>query len=210
MPISVFQNLSNLFLKSFILDSYYDINKLTHWTDEWLIKLNINNCKVVSYGINIDHNYPYHINSVQLEQLDSIQDLGVNFDSRLKFHKHIGDKINKAYPFLGIIKRNSTYLDKDAFITLYKALVRLHLEDAVQLWSPYTVAYIKKIEKVQMRATKLITCIKHLIYAERLSYLNLPTLHYRRLRGDMIMVFKIVTGIIDSIWYHLCLLVHTP
>jgi len=50
-----------------------------------------------------------------------------------------------------------------------------------------------------MRATKLITCIKHLTYAERLSYLNLPTLHYRRLRGDMIMVFKIVTGIIDSV-----------
>jgi ribonuclease P/MRP protein subunit RPP40 len=108
-------------------------------------------------------------------------------------------KINKAYSFLGLIKINFTYLSKDAFITLYKALVRSHLEYAVQLWSPYTVAYIKNIEKVQMRATKLITCIKHLPYVERLSYLKLPTLHYRRLRGDMIMVFKIVTGIMDRI-----------
>jgi len=58
------------------LSLHDDINKLTHWTDEWLIKLNINKCKVVSYGRNIDHNYPYHINGVQLEQLDSIQDLG--------------------------------------------------------------------------------------------------------------------------------------
>jgi len=49
-----------------------------------------------------------------------------------------------------------------------------------------------------MRATKLITCIKHLTYAERLSYLNLPTLHYRRVRGDMIIAFKIVTGVMDS------------
>ena len=59
---------------------------------------------------------------------------------------------------------------------------------------------LKKIEKVQMRATKQITCIKHLSYVERLKYLRLPTLHYRRigLRGDMIMLFKIVTGIIDS------------
>ena len=32
---------------------------------------------------------------------------------------------------------------------------------AVQVWSPYTVAYIKKIEKVQMRATKQMTCIYH-------------------------------------------------
>jgi len=70
--------------------------------------------------------------------------LGVNFDLQLKFYKHIDDKINKAYSFLGIIKWNFTYLDKDAFITLYKALVRSHLEYAVKVWSPYTVAYIKK------------------------------------------------------------------
>ena len=49
-----------------------------------------------------------------------------------------------------------------------------------------------------MPASKQTTCIKHLMYAERLSYLNVPTLHYRRIRGDMIMVFKIVTGIMDS------------
>jgi len=51
------------------------INKLTHWMDDWLIKLNINKCKVV-YGRNNDHNNSYHINGTQLEQLDSIKDLG--------------------------------------------------------------------------------------------------------------------------------------
>jgi len=101
------------------------------------------------------------INGVQLEQLYSIKDLGVNFDSQLKFYKHIDVKINKAYSFLGIIKRNCTYPGKDAFITLYKALVRSQLEHVVQVWSLLTEAYIKKVEKVQMRATKLITCITH-------------------------------------------------
>ena len=48
-----------------------------------------------------------------------------------------------------------------------------------------------------MRATKQ-SSIKHLSYVERLKYLRLPTLHYRRIRGDMIMLFKTVTGIIDS------------
>ena len=60
-----------------------DRNKLTNWTNEWLIKLNINKCKVVSYGRNVDHSYSYHINGVQLEQLDSIKDLGVHFDSQI-------------------------------------------------------------------------------------------------------------------------------
>ena len=67
-------------------------------------------------------------------------------------------------------------------------MVRSHSEYAVQVWSPNTVAYIKKIEKVKLRAIKQITYIKHLTYVERLSYLNLPTLRYRRQRGDMIMV----------------------
>jgi len=46
------------------------------------------------------------------------------------------------------------------------------------------------IEKVQKRATKLITNLKHMSYTDRLLNLKLPTLKYRRLRGDMIELFK--------------------
>jgi len=35
-------------------------------------------------------------------------------------------------------------------------------------------------------------------YKDRLMHLNLPTLKYRRLRGDMIEVFKITHNIYDS------------
>jgi len=53
---------------------------------------------------------------------------------------------------------------------------------------------IKAVEKVQMRATKLVIGVKSLPYCERLRKLNLPTLKYRRLRGDiMIEVYKILT-----------------
>jgi len=38
----------------------------------------------------------------------------------------------------------------------------------------------------------------HLSYIERLRQLKLPTLKYRRLRGDMIKVFKIVHNFYDS------------
>jgi len=48
---------------------------------------------------------------------------------------------------------------------------------------------ITEIEKVQKRATKLIISFKKFPYKERLRRLNLPTLKYRRVRGDMIEVF---------------------
>jgi len=57
---------------------------------------------------------------------------------------------------------------------------------------------IKDLEKVQMRATKLVLTDKHLTYKERLLQLKLPTLKYRHLRGDMIEVFKILTGKYDT------------
>ena len=34
-------------------------------------------------------------------------------------------------------------------------------------------------------------------YTQQLDYLNLSSLWYRRLRGDMIQVFKIINGIDD-------------
>ena len=49
-----------------------------------------------------------------------------------------------------------------------------------------------------MRATKLVISIKNLIYKDRLKRLNLPTLKYRRIRGDMIEVYKILTNKYDS------------
>ena len=50
----------------------------------------------------------------------------------------------------------------------------------------------KTVEKIQMRATRLIQEVKHLVYIERLAYLKLPTLLFKRLRGDMIMIFKLL------------------
>ena len=40
--------------------------------------------------------------------------------------------------------------------------------------------------------------MKDLNYEERLRKLQLPTLKYRRMRGDMIETFKILTGIYDK------------
>jgi len=43
---------------------------------------------------------------------------------------------------------------------------------------------IKALEKVKMRATRLVTALRDKPYQERLRTLDLPTLKIRRLRGD--------------------------
>ena len=49
------------------------------------------------------------------------------------------------------------------------------------------------IEGIQRRATKLVSEITHLSYPNRLKFLGLHTLEYRRLRADLIQVYKILT-----------------
>jgi len=45
-----------------------------------------------------------------------------------------------------------------------------------------------------MRATRMVQQLKNCSCEARLRRLNLPTLKYRRLRGDMIQVYNIVSG----------------
>ena len=103
-------------------------------------------------------------------------------------------KINKANSMMGIIQRTFEYLYDKCFSTVFKSLVRPHIEYANQVWSPYLMKHITALENVQRRATKLIPGYKELDYKERLKRLNLPTLSYRHLRGDMIEMYKILTG----------------
>ena len=86
-------------------------------------------------------------------------------------------------------------MDKYAFIKLYTALIRPHVEFANVIWYPHLRKDIESIERLQMRATKLIPGIKDLTYEDRLRKLQLPSLAHRRVRGDAIQTFKIIESI---------------
>ena len=47
---------------------------------------------------------------------------------------------------------------------------------------------------MQKTATKILPALRRLPYSERLKACQIPTLHYRRIRGDMIELYKIITG----------------
>jgi hypothetical protein len=76
--------------------------------------------------------------------------------------------------------------------------VRTHLDYACSVWAPYKKKYIEKIESVQKRATKQIPGFNNLSYPEILKKLKLPTMTYRRIKGDMIETYKIINEKYDS------------
>ena len=169
-----------------------DIDKLEAWTKIWLLRFNADKCHVLTMGKfeNILHTHRYKIGGKELEHVFEEKDLGVLVDSDLSFEEHITAKVKKANQITGLIRRSFTYLDGKSFVKLYTALVRPHLEYAQSVWSPQSKKLTDLIENVQIRATKLVDHIGNLDYSERLQLLNLPTLAFRRLRGDLIEMYK--------------------
>ena len=133
-----------------------------------------------------------------IELVDSIRDLGIIADNKLKFDKHIAEIAKRANSGLASIKRTMKFVNKETFNALYKSLVRPILEYCAPVWNPYKIKQIKTLESVQRRATRLVKEVKNKSYTERLLSLDLPTLSYRRRRGDMITTFKILHGMIDT------------
>ena len=81
------------------------------------------------------------------------------------------------------------------FLSLYKSIVRPHLEYTSVIWSPLYKKDKITLENIQRRATRLIPAMKGKTYPERLKRLGLPTLEYRRERADMVEVYKIMNDI---------------
>ncbi|CAG2250997.1 unnamed protein product [Mytilus edulis] len=184
-----------------------DLDRLCDWSRKWKLSFNASKCKVMHFGQNnnlsrytmLDNEDDY----VQVNPVTEEKDLGITFEPNLKFDKHITNCVNKAQRVLALIRISFDYLEKDMFIILYKSIIRPLLEYSTTVWSPYLKKDIRRIEKIQRRATKLVPSIKMLSYVERLRALGLPTLEYRRDRYDMIQVYKALHGIDDIKWQNM-------
>ena len=169
-----------------------DIDLLEDWSKQWLLKFNPDKCHVLTLGKfeNTRHTERYRIYGNELEHVFEEKDLGVTIDSELTFDDHICLKVKKANMMVGLIRRSFSFLSCNLFKMLYTAFVRPHLEYGQAIWSPHLKKHITLIENVQIRATKLVDGLSNLDYSERLKRLDLPTLAYRRARGDLIEVYK--------------------
>jgi len=173
-----------------------DIDRVVDWSTTWQMKFNTSKCKVVHIGRN-NTSQTYAMNNNCIESSPGERDLGVTVTEDLSFDTHIANAIKTANKLLGMISRTYDDKSKKNIIQLYKSLVRPHLEYATQIWRPYKQTQINSIEKVQQRATRMITGLGQDPYKVRLQKCNLLSLEMRRLRTDLIQTYKIIHGIDD-------------
>ena len=79
-------------------------------------------------------------------------------DSRLNFNEHVHSKTNKCYKIIGLIKKLSIHLPREALLGIYKSFVRPNLDYGdIIFGKPNNESFKSRIESSQYKACVAIT-----------------------------------------------------
>ena len=168
-----------------------DLERIILWSEKWQMEFNENKCKIMYIGKN-NKKEPLFLGQNLLVHTREEKDLGIMISDDLKVQSQCIKAANTGNKILGMIYRTFTNKTKNIMLQLYKSLVRPHLDYCSQAWNPHFKKDSDLLERVQRRATRMITECQGLPYQERLNILRLMTLEKRRLRADLLEVYKIL------------------
>ena len=128
-----------------------DIDNLYEWSLFNRLDFNVMKCVSTSFGTTKYVNV-YNLAGFNLNSVLAVNDLGVEFDTKLTFKNHITAKVKKSQQILSFVLRFSKTLKSiETCKLLYQSLVRSQLEYGSIIWNPQQIKYKTLIERVQKR-----------------------------------------------------------
>lgn len=177
------------------------IDRLYQWSVTWQLPIATDKCFLCRISNLHKTNMPAHtysVNGCELPSVDSIRDLGITVDNRLKFDKHISLIVHKAMVRCRLILKCFHSRNVSVMLKAYATYVRPILDYCSYVWSPHCKYLIEKVEKVQRFFTKRLTGLQNKSYCDRLKLLNLQSLECRRLFNDLVLCYKLLHDNLDS------------
>ena len=182
-----------------------DLNSVILWSEKNNMKLHSKKFDLMIHragpvGLSCELPFHYNVSSYQLpdhstlfETMD-LRDLGIQVSASGSWTNHINNIVEKAKGVSAWVCSVFKSRHKEVMITLFKSIIRSHLEYCCPVWNPQNIADIKKLEDVQKQFTLKIAGLGHLNYYERLAALDLMSLQRRRERYIIIHMWKLLYG----------------
>jgi hypothetical protein len=126
------------------------LNDLHTWPNNWQLRISLKKC--VSMLINAaghEPNTELKLGDNVIPATGDVKDLGVLIDNKLTFTAHINHIVTKALARANLISK--CFISNDTFTLLcaFNIYVRLLLEYASCVWSPYSISKIMQIDCVR-------------------------------------------------------------
>ena len=136
------------------------LNDLSHWYSLWRFKINEN--KSAHTTLALRHRQPplVHINNKPIPCCDTAKYLGVTFDKRLTWAKHIPTtklKLNQQLYSLRPILGKFSKLSLKTKIHIYNLLLKPIWLYGIQVWGTAKISNTRKIQVFQSKILRLIT-----------------------------------------------------
>ena len=101
---------------------------------------------------------PLLFNNNNVSQVNSQKHLGVILDLKLTFEEHLKNVFNKTNKTIGLLRKLSNLLPRQALVTIYKAFVRHHLGYGDVLYDQaFNNSFHAKMESIQYNVCLAIT-----------------------------------------------------
>ena len=172
-----------------------DLDKIHGWSQKWQMEFNTSKCSVIHMGESQKREMAaYKLGEEELKKVDKEKDLGVTITKNLDPGEHIGGIVRKAYAWWANLRMAFNYMDLRMAKILITQYIRPSLEYAAVIWNPHQKKDIAKLEKVQRDITRKVPGLQGLTYEERLEKLEITSLEERRVRGDVINMYKCIKG----------------
>ena len=173
-------------------------NRIAYWAENWQMRIATNKCLALRITNKTKHETTsadrYMLGGEYLNWCTEARDLGVLVDNKLLFNQHIANIVHKAHIRARLILRSFSSRDCNILMKAFVTYVRPLLEYCSSVWSPFTATNISKIEAVQRSFTRNITGLSSCCYNDRLYNLHLELLEIRRLKCDLVTVYKLIHG----------------
>ena len=104
------------------------------------------------------------INNIQIEQVTSFNFLGITIDKQLTWKHHVDKICSKISRAIGILNKLKNLLPLQIKINMYNSMISSHINYGILAWG----SNISRIEKLQKKAIRIITCSSYTSHTEPL------------------------------------------
>ena len=170
--------------------------KLFTWFSQNEMKANLGKCHMLS---SCTESLNFQISGEVIHNSQSKKLLGVTFDNKLKFEKHINTICQKANIKLNALARITPYMELTKRRILMNAFFDSQFNYWPFIWMFHSSSLNNKINRLHERCLRLIYNDKTSSFEQHLENDNSVSIHHRNIQTLAIEMYKVTNGLSPEI-----------